>query len=97
MSSEQYNLDDEEIEAITKLTSFETMKNDPRTNYEHWDTFGLRNKNETKFMRKGEVGNFRTHLNDSIQEEIDTWISKQQKINNLQISFMFDANEAFRQ
>ena len=48
-------------------------------------------------MRKGEVGNFRTHLNDSIQEEIDTWISQQQKINNLQISFLFDANEAFRQ
>ena len=79
------------------MTSFETMKNDPRTNYEHWDTFGLRNKNETKFMRKGEVGNFKTHMNDSIQQEIETWISQQQKINNLQISFMFDTSEAFRQ
>jgi len=97
MSSEQYNLDDEEIEAITKLTTFETMKSDPRTNYEHWDTFGLRNTNETKFMRKGEVGNFKTHMNDSIQQEIETWISQQQKINNLQISFMFDTSEAFKQ
>ena len=48
-------------------------------------------------MRKGEVGNFKTHMNDSIQQEIETWISQQQKINNLQISFMFDTSEAFRQ
>ena len=45
------SLDVEEVEAIEKLTSFETMKCDPRSNYEHWDTFGIRNTNQLRTRR----------------------------------------------
>lgn len=48
-------LQPEEVEQLTAITSFDSMKANPTTNYQHWDSLGLRDKNETNFMRKGSL------------------------------------------
>ena len=48
-------LQQEELERVAEITSFNSMKENPRTNYQHWDNLGLRDKNETTFMRKGVI------------------------------------------
>lgn len=47
------SLTDEDVEDIVESTSFESMKSNPNTNYSQWDTFGIRDRNESSFMRKG--------------------------------------------
>ena len=50
------SLQPDELEEVAQLTSFQSMKANPATNYEHWDSLGLRDKKETVFMRKGNEG-----------------------------------------
>jgi hypothetical protein len=38
------DLQPEEIEQVCRMTSFESMSKNPTTNYQHWDTLGLRDK-----------------------------------------------------
>ena len=80
---------EDEIEAIQKLTTFEAMQNDPRTNYSHWDTFGIRNQNESKFMRAGEVGDYQKHLHPETDEKIEQWIKEESSKLQSLISFKF--------
>ena len=82
----------EELEAIARLTSFEAMKNDPRSNYEHWDMFGLRNIQEAPFMRAGTVGDHKRHINAKLEEEIDDWINECQKRMDFPVNFKFQLN-----
>ena len=82
-------LEESEIEAIQKLTTFEAMKNDPRTNYEHWDAFGIRNANESKFMRAGVVGDYQKHLYPELDENIDQWIKEESTKIQSAINFKF--------
>lgn len=46
---------DEQVDDICRQTSFEAMKANPRTNYEHWKTFGLKVKGGSDFFRKGAI------------------------------------------
>ena len=48
-------LSDEQVERIARKTSFKKMKENPNSNYEHWNELGIRNKDEAEFMRKGTV------------------------------------------
>jgi len=50
----EINLTDEDVDDIVKQTSFESMKSNPTTNYSQWDSLGIRDKNESNFMRKGD-------------------------------------------
>ena len=65
----------EQLEAIAEATSFEAMKANPSTNYSHWDQYGLRVPNESEFMRKGQVGDYKNHLDSQMQTNIDDWIN----------------------
>ena len=89
-------LDEEEIEAIQKLTTFEAMKKDPRTNYEHWDTFGIRNADESKFMRSGEVGNYKKYLHPETDEKLDQWIKEESSKLHLFYRYEVVGNEFVR-
>ena len=66
------------------------MKHDPRSNYEHWDTFGIRNANETQFMRSGTVGDYKNHMNITTEDNIDKWMQQQQKIFTSPVDFRFN-------
>ena len=65
----------EQLEAVASATSFEAMKANPATNYSHWDAYGLRVKDECEFMRKGQVGDHKNHLDGEMQNNIDDWIN----------------------
>ena len=46
---------DKRINLIAQKTSFLAMKENPSTNYNHWDIYGLRDPKESRFMRKGNL------------------------------------------
>lgn len=50
------------------------MANNPSVNYEHWDELGFRNKNESKFMRKGKVADWKNYFQGDINASFDDWI-----------------------
>lgn len=83
------SLNEEEIEVIERLTSFESMKKDPRSNYEHWDTFGIRNLNESPFMRAGVVGDFKNHMQPTLENDLNEWIQACQESGDTPINFKF--------
>ena len=65
------------------------MKNDSRSNYEHWDTFGIRNINEAQFMRAGVVGGYKKHLHPQVDHEVEDWIYKGQKKLDTPVNFKY--------
>ena len=65
------------------------MKNDPRSNYEHWEMFGIKNKAESDFMRKGEVGDHKNHMHAELEKDIDEWVNECQKKMDSPISFTY--------
>ena len=66
------------------------MKHDSRSNYEHWDTFGIRNPTETQFMRSGTVGDYKNHMSIQTEDNIDKWMQQQQKIFTSPVDFRFN-------
>ncbi|CAL8071678.1 unnamed protein product [Orchesella dallaii] len=73
-------LDEEDVQKVVMHTSFESMKKNSAVNYEHWDDLGFRNKNESKFMRKGKIGDWRNFIAPDKNKALDEWISEQNKI-----------------
>jgi len=47
------NFDLIQVDLIVEHTHFDRMAKNPSVNYSHWDDLGLRNKNESPFMRQG--------------------------------------------
>ena len=47
------NLNQIQADLIAEHTHFDRMAKNPSVNYSHWDDLGLRNKNESHFMRQG--------------------------------------------
>jgi hypothetical protein len=74
----------EEAIKIANHTRFKEMSVNPAVNYSHWDDLGIRNKNETPFLRKGQVGDWENYFakNDT---EFDKWIQ-----DNNRFGFKFD-------
>lgn len=51
-------LTDEEMATFKQHCSFDEMRLNSSVNYKHWDDLGLRDKSETPFMRKGQIGDW---------------------------------------
>lgn len=73
--NKQYS--DEEISALEKHLSFESMKNNPSVNYEEGHEMlkkFLRYADpDMKFMRSGTVGSYKQEMSQDIIEEFDKW------------------------
>jgi hypothetical protein len=67
-------LSDAEVELLVLHTSFKRMAENPSVNYSHWDEFGIRNKGEAQFMRKGKVGDWRNYFSEKSNKDFDEWI-----------------------
>ncbi|CAG2109237.1 unnamed protein product [Medioppia subpectinata] len=52
----------EDMKALQIHCSFDQMKDNPSVNYKHWDDFGFRDRNESQFMRRGEIGDWKCFL-----------------------------------
>ena len=59
----------ETVEKIAKQCTFESMKENPATNKRETDS--RRRPNTTKFMRKGQVGDWKNFFTEKQNEEFD--------------------------
>ena len=59
----------EEIERIAQLSTFSSMKKDPRTSMQLWDE--EQRKPGMPFMRKGETGDWTNHFSPELAQEFD--------------------------
>ena len=68
------SLSEEDVFNVVKLTSFEVMKENPDTNFRHWEKSGMIPKPEGgAFMRKGIVGDWRDHFTEEESEAFMKW------------------------
>ncbi|XP_054709134.1 sulfotransferase 1E1-like [Uloborus diversus] len=84
------HLTDKEVEDIAYHCSFSSMSNNPSVNYQHWDDLGIRKKDEAKFFRKGQVGDWRNYFNSEMDDLMNVYIENHFKSND--IKFCFDLN-----
>ena len=56
------HLDENELATIVKESGFEAMQKNPKTNHENVPAFDMK---VSKFMRKGEVGDWKNYFDDS--------------------------------
>ena len=68
-------LSEENMKRLKDHCSFREMQVNPSVNYEHWDDLGLRKKGESRFMRKGIVGDWKVHFTPEQKERFDQWFS----------------------
>ena len=65
-----------EVDSVVSKTSFEAMKGNPLTNYEHWKIWGMVTPGKNReFFRKGIVGDHKNHFIDKyLLEDFEDWI-----------------------
>ena len=80
-----FNLDEGIIKEIAFKTTFENMKDDPLANYS-WSK--LYRQNRTPFMRKGEVGDWKTCFNEEQSKKIDAIYLSRCKPVDLELDFV---------
>ncbi|GFX40249.1 sulfotransferase 1E1 [Trichonephila clavipes] len=68
------DVSDEEINDIVDHCSFHNMAQNPNVNYQHWDDLGIRKIHEAKFMRKGEIGDWKNYFTSEMCQSMDLWI-----------------------
>ncbi|XP_051020416.1 amine sulfotransferase-like [Acomys russatus] len=86
------DLSEEDVITVVRQATFQTMKSDPRANYEQIINykFGV-NKKEGTFMRKGTIGDWKLHLTVEQNERFDMIFKKNMK--NFPLKFIWDINE----
>lgn len=66
-----YSLTDEQSQIIAGATSFDSMKENPMTNYAWYNEKGIFGKMESRFMRNGKVGDWKNYFTKEMEEEIE--------------------------
>ncbi|GIY12021.1 sulfotransferase 1C4 [Caerostris darwini] len=85
------DLTEKEICDIADHCSFSNMSQNPNVNYQHWDDLGIRKQYEAKFMRKGQVGDWKNYFNTEMNHRMDSWIDD--NFSDIKASFVFDKLE----
>uniref|UniRef100_A0A646QEP3 Sulfotransferase 4A1 n=1 Tax=Hemiscolopendra marginata TaxID=943146 RepID=A0A646QEP3_9MYRI len=80
-------LTEEDTALLTERCCFTSMKENPATNKEYWKDLGRWREGGTEFMRKGEVGDWKNHLSEEMNGELDKWIQKNLSNTTLNLTF----------
>jgi len=80
-------LTEEEMKSLKTHCSFKQMKINPTVNYQYCDELGFRDRNETEFMRKGEIGDWKNYLSSEQNDIINQLIND--KLGN-KVSFTYE-------
>ncbi|XP_051020177.1 amine sulfotransferase-like [Acomys russatus] len=85
-------LSEEDVDAVVKQATFQRMKSDKRANYEQIMKYEIGTRNdEGKFLRKGTIGDWKTHLTVDQNERFDKIFHRNMK--NIPLKFIWDINE----
>jgi len=71
-------LNDEEVKAIMEACSFDRLKNVPSANYQWLQQAGIA-KQECKFFRKGEVGDWTNYFTPDLSKKFDDMVKEKLK------------------
>ena len=86
------SLSDEVIQRIAKHCSFDEMKTNNMVNRENLPIKDLFDMSETKFMRKGIIGDWKNHFTEEQSRLFD--ITYNDKLKAMGLSLCYDAEEA---
>lgn len=80
-------LNEKQMKKLEFHCSFDEMKYNPSVNYKHWDDLGFRDRNESEFMRRGQIGDWKYYFSDEQNLIIDKLIND--KLEN-KIKFIYE-------
>ncbi|CAG2106237.1 unnamed protein product [Medioppia subpectinata] len=86
------NLTDEIIQKISNHCSFAEMKDNKMVNREKLPIKGLFDMTQSKFMRKGIIGDWRNHFSDAQSDLFDKVYSN--RLRELGINLCYDSDDA---
>ena len=79
---------EEQVELLKQHLSFESMKDNPAVNLEHLRPFGYNDIEGGKFMRKGEVGDWKNYFDDDMNRCIEEAVKEH--FEGLGLSFVYE-------
>lgn len=71
------NISAEQTEELTRHLEFSKMAANPAINLE--TILNRNNGPDTKFIRKGKVGDWKNYMNEDLSQKFDEWIEKNSK------------------
>lgn len=80
-------LSDDQINSIVQHCSFKEMSKNKSTNWSEFRSKGLIDENVSKFMRKGEVGDWKNHFTVSQNEAFDELLKTRLNDCDLKIAY----------
>ncbi len=70
------NLNDEQITSLVKHLSFDEMKDNPSVNFESARKTEFFDAPNRKFIRRGQIGDWKNHFTDEMDVEMNEAIEK---------------------
>ncbi|KAK8738050.1 hypothetical protein OTU49_004373, partial [Cherax quadricarinatus] len=85
---------EDDVNYVAACTSFSSMLTNPSVNYDHWKDLGFAYKDKGRFLRKGEVGGWQTHLNKEQLAAFEQWEDEHLKDTDLTFTFTLPSDTA---
>lgn len=70
----EMKLTDNQIEKMCDYLKFEKMQKNPAVNLE--PVIGAQDASSVKFIRKGEIGDWKNYMDETVSKKFDDWIEQ---------------------
>lgn len=90
-----YQINDEDMKRICEHLKFDKMQSNPAVNLEPIlgqleagvEKDGIQIKEESKFIRKGQIGDWKNYISAEMSERFDEWIVKNSRGSGLSFDY----------